>query len=102
MYAACRRRGTEQQVEMSRLHDQTTQLQADLAASHAAELALQQHHTATQAAAAAELAKVEQEHKAAVAVLHQVRCLCSLSLILILRCRRKAGGEMLLVGSRGK
>ncbi len=76
MYAACRRRGTEQQVEMSRLHDQTTQLQADLAASHAAELA-----------------KVEQEHKAAVAVLHQVRCLCMSHLLsrigaLLLSCMR--------------
>lgn len=80
-------------MEMSRLHDQTTQLQADLAASHAAELALQQHHTATQAAAAAELAKVEQEHKAAVAVLHQVRCLCMSHLLsrigaLLLSCMR--------------
>lgn len=77
LHALCRlwhpsRRIAEQRAEAAQLQEQVTQLQSDLAASHAAHLALQQHHTATVEVAAQEKQDLEEQHRKAVEALQQV------------------------------
>lgn len=67
------RRISEQQAEAAQLQEQVAQLQSDLAASHAAHLALQQHHTASMEAAAQEKQQLEEQHRKIVETLQQVR-----------------------------
>jgi hypothetical protein len=67
------RRISEQRAEAAQLQEQVAQLQSDLAASHAAHLALQQHHTASMEAAAQEKQQLEEQHRLTVETLQQVR-----------------------------
>jgi hypothetical protein len=67
------RRISEQRAEAAQLQEQVAQLQWDLAASHAAHLALQQHHTASMEAAAQEKQQIEEQHRQIVDTLQKVR-----------------------------
>jgi hypothetical protein len=69
---AASRRISEQRAEAAQLQEQVAQLQSDLAASHAAHLALQQHHTASMEAAAQEKQQLEEQHRQTVETLQQV------------------------------
>lgn len=67
------RRVAEQRSEIIQLADQISGLQSDVATSHAAHLALQQHHQETMKQAAAERQQMEELHKKTVETLHAVR-----------------------------
>ncbi len=66
------RRITELCAESDQLAAELAGLQSDLAASHAAHLALQQHHKATMEQAAAEKQQMEELHKTTVETLQAV------------------------------
>ncbi|WIA16688.1 hypothetical protein OEZ85_013346 [Tetradesmus obliquus] len=68
---AANRRVSDQRAEAAQLQEQVAQLQSDLAASHAAHLALQQHHTASMEAAAQEKQQLEEQHRKIVETLQQ-------------------------------
>ncbi|KAF6254497.1 hypothetical protein COO60DRAFT_1642284 [Scenedesmus sp. NREL 46B-D3] len=68
---AANRRISEQRAEAAQLQEQVAQLQADLAASHAAHLALQQHHTGAMQAAAQDKQEAEEQHRQTVETLQQ-------------------------------
>eukprot|EP00878_Enallax_costatus_P031867 GHUV01034925.1.p1 GENE.GHUV01034925.1~~GHUV01034925.1.p1 ORF type:complete len:734 (+),score=313.23 GHUV01034925.1:1495-3696(+) len=63
------RRVAEQRSELAQLADQIAGLQSDLASSHAAHLALQQHHKETMEQAATERQQMEELHRKTVETL---------------------------------
>jgi hypothetical protein len=67
------RRISDQRDEAASLQGQVSDLQAALAASHAAHLALKQHHSSSMEAWAAEKKGMEQQHRQEMMVLKQVR-----------------------------
>lgn len=70
---AASRRSDEQRSEMCKLATEHAELQQALATSHAAHLALQQHHTGQMEAWKVERELMEQQHKQQLEALHQVR-----------------------------